>query len=286
MKRLILVGTLAVGVCLAGLCLGQETTGSANESPSSQEQLKALAYFLGGWELTGEITLAGQPTMKFVFERQFKWDLGNNFIQTTTSEMKDGKTELRHRSMIGWEAKTQRITEWGFWNANLPIELLAEMETVTWSKEGENWRIEKEGVSGLFTIIDQNTHEYACTFRGDDGSENSWHYTATRKTAAPAAQVKQTALPDDIVKELRFFVGEWTVEGEVLGKALKGRWSAKWSPEKHCLLIRYPLALDGEEIFGNGVMGWDTATKELLIQMFYSNGVMENVRCLPTGSSR
>ena len=122
MKRLILVGTLAVGVCLAGLCLGQETTGSANESPSGQEQLKALAYFLGGWELTGEITLAGQPTMKFAYERQFKWDLGNNFIHTTTTETKDGKTVLRHRSMIGWEAKTQRITEWGFWNSNLPTE--------------------------------------------------------------------------------------------------------------------------------------------------------------------
>ena len=149
MKRLILVGTLAVGVCLAGLCLGQETTGSANESPSSQEQLKALAYFLGGWELTGEINLAGQPTMKFAYERQFKWDLGNNFIQTTTTETKDGKSELRHRSMIGWEAKPQRITEWGFWNANLPTELPAWAETVTWSKEGENWRIEREGVSGL-----------------------------------------------------------------------------------------------------------------------------------------
>lgn len=278
MKRLILIGTLAVGVCLAGLCVGQETTGSASESPSGQEQLKALAYFLGGWELTGEVNMAGQPTVPFVNERVFKWDLGNNFIQTTTTDTENGKTVLRHRSMIGWEAKPQRITEWGFWNSNLPTELPAWAETVTWSKEGENWRIEKEGVSGLFTIIDQNTHKYECTFRGDDGSENSWHYTATRKTAAPAAQVKQTALPDDIVKELRFFVGEWTVEGEVLGKALKGRWSAKWSPEKHCLLIRYPLALDGEEIFGNGVMGWDTATKELLIQMFYSNGVMENVR--------
>ncbi|MHB0959070.1 MAG: hypothetical protein ACYC0X_27335 [Pirellulaceae bacterium] len=278
MKRLILVGTLAVGVGLAGLCLGQETTDSANKLPSNQEQLKALAYFLGGWELTGEVNLAGKPTIVFTYERQFKWDLGNNFIQTTTTETKDGKAELRQRSMIGWEAKPQRITEWGFWNAYPPSELPAWAETVTWSKEGENWRIEREGVSGLFTIIDQNTHKYECTFRGDDGSENSWHYTATRKTMTPTPQVKQTALPDDIVKEMRFFVGEWTVEGEVLGKALKGRWSAKWSPEKHCLVIRYPLALDGEEIFGNGVMGWDTATKKLLIQMFYSNGVIETVR--------
>ena len=93
-----------------------------------------------------------------------------------------------------------------------------------------------------------------------------------------AAEVTQTALPDNIAKELRFFVGEWTVEGEVLGMALKGRWSARWSPQRHCLLITYPLTLDVKEIFGNGVMGWDTANKEVLTQIFYSNGVMETVR--------
>ena len=147
MKRLILVGTLAVGVCLAGLCLGQETTGSANESPSSQEQLKALAYFLGGWELTGEINLAGQPTMKFAYERQFKWDLGNNFIQTTTTETKDGKTELRHRSMFGWEPKTQRIIEWGFWNLNLPTETSNIGRDRDLVQDGEKWRIEREGIA-------------------------------------------------------------------------------------------------------------------------------------------
>ena len=91
-----------------------------------------------------------------------------------------------------------------------------------------------------------------------------------------AAEATQTALPDNIAKELRFFVGEWTVEGEVLGMALKGHWSARWSPQRHCLLITYPLTLDGKEIFGNGVMGWDTAKKEVLVQMFYSNGVHGN----------
>lgn len=131
-----------------------------------------------------------------------------------------------------------RFTEWGFWNLDLPDKIPTLAETVTWSKEGDNWRVQREGVNGLYTVIDQNTHKWECTFKGDDGSDNSWHYTATRRTLAPTAEVKQTALPDNIVKELRFFVGEWTVEGDVLGKSLKGRWSTRWSPEKHCLLIR------------------------------------------------
>ncbi len=273
MKQSILVGILAMVVCLAASSVGQEKTGTANALPASQEQLKALTYFLGTWDVTGEINMAGQPSVPIVCERQFKWDLGKNFIHTTMTQIRDGKAELRHRSLIGWEPKTQRITAWGFWNMNPSVENPALSETVTWVKDGENWRIEREGLMGVLTIIDQNTHKWECTFRGDDGSENSWHYTAKRK----AAQVEQTALPNNIVKELRFFVGDWTVEGDVIGKTLKGHWSAKWSPERHCLLIRYPLTLDGEEIFGNGVAGWDSAKNELVIQMFYSNGAMEHL---------
>jgi hypothetical protein len=96
--------------------------------------------------------------------------------------------------------------------------------------------------------------------------------------ATTAAEVTQTALPDNAVKELKFFVGDWTVEGDVLGMALKGSWSARWAPQKHCQLISYALTLNGEKVFGNGVMGWDAAKKELVVQMFYSNGVMESIR--------
>ena len=91
-------------------------------------------------------------------------------------------------------------------------------------------------------------------------------------------ETKQSALPDNIVKEIEYFVGDWTVEGDVRGMPLKGRWNARWSPQKHCLLITYPLTLDGEKILGHGMMGWDTAKKELLVFMLFSNGVFEDGR--------
>ncbi|MHB0960083.1 MAG: hypothetical protein ACYC0X_19890 [Pirellulaceae bacterium] len=71
----------------------------------------------------------------------------------------------------------------------------------------------------------------------------------------PAAQGKQTGLPDNIVNELEFLVGGWTVEGKVLGKSLEGGFVAKWSKVKHCLLITHLLTLNGENIWGDGVMG-------------------------------
>ncbi len=75
MKQSILLGSLAMVVCLAGSSIGQEKTGAANALPANQEQLKALTYFLGTWDVTGEINMAGQPSVPIVCERQFKWDL-------------------------------------------------------------------------------------------------------------------------------------------------------------------------------------------------------------------
>ena len=91
-------------------------------------------------------------------------------------------------------------------------------------------------------------------------------------------EANESPLPDNIVKEMEYYVGNWAVEGDVVGMSLKGRWNAKWAPTKHCLLITYPLKVDGKPITGNGLMGWDTEKKEIVVQMFYSDGTLEYLR--------
>ena len=179
MKRSILINSLAVLVCLAGFLSAQEETRKGQSL--HHKQLEPLQGLLGEWKLTGEVVLAGQPKIPFVFHRHIGWTLGNNFIETSMTEMVDGKKEIRHKSIIGWETESNSITEWGFWNTNLPTDTQVLTETVTWSRDGENWVIEKDKVRGVYTIIDQDTHKYECQFGGDDGSANSWHFTAKRK---------------------------------------------------------------------------------------------------------
>ena len=91
-------------------------------------------------------------------------------------------------------------------------------------------------------------------------------------------EVTESTLPDNVVKEMEYFVGDWTVEGDVFGMPLKGRWTARWSPRKHCLLITNPKSLGGEKILGHGMMGWDTEKEEILVFMFFSDGVFEDGR--------
>lgn len=100
---------------------------------------------------------------------------------------------------------------------------------------------------------------------------------AEEKKAAKASTTP-TALPPNIAKELGFFVGDWAMDGTVAGKALTGRWSGKWAPEKQCILIRSELTLDGQQACSNGVSSWDAGKGEIVTVQFFSNGVMEEIR--------
>jgi hypothetical protein len=101
-------------------------------------------------------------------------------------------------------------------------------------------------------------------------------YVYERK--ATAAEVKQPALPANIAKELEFFLGEWKAQGNQAGKTLTGRWSAKWAPQKQCILLNALFTLDGEEAHGTGISGWDNSKEEVVTRTFYSNGVVEDIR--------
>jgi hypothetical protein len=169
---------LSVLLCLSSTLFAQEET--SKKQSSHHKHLEPLQGFLGDWELTGEIHLADQPEISFVFHRHLGWTLGRNYIQTSMVEMVDGKKVLRHKSMIGWEPEENTIREWGFWNTNLPVDNPAVAETATWTKDGDTWLIENEKVKGVYTIIDSDNHRYDCKFGGDDGKENSWYFVAKR----------------------------------------------------------------------------------------------------------
>lgn len=86
------------------------------------------------------------------------------------------------------------------------------------------------------------------------------------------------ALPDEIAKELEYFVGEWAVEGRASKGPLKGRWIVKWAPARQCLLVDYPLSVGDESSRGTGLWGWDASTKEMFWVAFYSRGAVETTR--------
>ena len=195
MRRLAGVASVA-----AALFLGA-TSAWAQPDAVAQEHLKNLRFLLGDWELTGEMHWAGQQAEPFEYQRQFRWTMDRSFIQTSITEAKNGRREVRHKSMIEWDAKLDTIKETGFWHADTPDGMATLSEVVTWSKDGKNWLIRADNLEGIYTVIDRDTHKYEATFRGDDGSENSWHFTAKRKKKPTMADAKES---------FAYLKGEWT----------------------------------------------------------------------------
>ena len=116
--------------------------------------------------------------------------------------------------MIEWDAKADTIKETGFWHADSPDGMVTLSEVVTWSKDGKNWNIRAENLEGIYTVVDRDTHKYEATFRGDDGSENSWHFTAKRKKKATTV---------DATESFAYLKGEWTTEWSN-GSSVDAKW--------------------------------------------------------------
>lgn len=85
------------------------------------------------------------------------------------------------------------------------------------------------------------------------------------------AEVK---VPEKILAQMEFLVGEWEVEGDHGGKAFKGTYSAKWSPNKHCLI----LTIHDHRGISSGIGGWDPSDNTYLEMWYVPDGTQIELR--------
>jgi hypothetical protein len=85
-------------------------------------------------------------------------------------------------------------------------------------------------------------------------------------------------LPEEVARELDFFVGNWELEGEGARGPMKSSWSMKWAPGKHCLIVEYRREESDGVVHGNGVWAWDSASCELVYHAVYSDRGLEHIR--------
>jgi hypothetical protein len=79
-------------------------------------------------------------------------------------------------------------------------------------------------------------------------------------------------LPDEVAKELDYYVGDWTYEWSLDGNTYTGKWSVKWSPDKSCLLSHWSgVGPDGPGS-GTKITGWDVQKDQMVDLDFGSDG--------------
>ena len=74
-----------------------------------------------------------------------------------------------------------------------------------------------------------------------------------------------TGIPDEIIKEMDYFVGTWKAEGNVGGKVQTGGITLRWAPmkdgKKVCLIGRFSYTTGDETRSGVTLIGWNAAKK-------------------------
>jgi hypothetical protein len=176
MKRpAVMMVAVMVGCVACASVFAQDTNDAGPmRNLEHEKHLQPLKWFIGDWEIKGQLLFADQAPQDFVFQKSSEWTLGNSFLETTTTETTNGVTRVVHKSMIGWDPEHREIKEWGFW-------FTGGHEVVAWSPESENWLITREGLKGKYTVLGTDKHRYEAEFMGDDGKMHRWHFTAERK---------------------------------------------------------------------------------------------------------
>ena len=67
-------------------------------------------------------------------------------------------------------------------------------------------------------------------------------------------------VPEDVVKTLKYYVGEWTVEATIGDKQLNGKASFRMPRGKHCTVGTVSLGPDDDPFEFSLVSGWDLST--------------------------
>ena len=79
-------------------------------------------------------------------------------------------------------------------------------------------------------------------------------------------------VPDEFVRQCKYYLGEWASEVEVDGKVYRGTLTVTWSQDKACVLVLWAAETPTGRGSGTRVQGWDASTKEVLVVDFGKDG--------------
>jgi len=82
--------------------------------------------------------------------------------------------------------------------------------------------------------------------------------------SAAVGQAQEVRVPKEVLQELDYLVGEWTMDGQVGAEKCTADYSILWSPGRHCLVYHCVWTSDEGKSAGTSIIGWDIATREII----------------------
>ena len=215
-----------------------------------------LDYFIGNWIWEGEIKLAGQPAETFLWRHNCEKSLDGRFLLEKQYDVLEG-LRMKHVALIGSNGKDEAIRGWGFWAPPG-----GHHEEVVYTKTDKGWRITRDGLDGIVTIINKDSWKYEADFERN-GAENHWGFTARRIKPPTEADAKRV---------IGMLAGKWNLSFDENGTPTTAKITATPSASKLVLQLTYQVP--GDEP-ATGMFAWH-ATKKQIVETWFRNG--EHVR--------
>lgn len=91
-------------------------------------------------------------------------------------------------------------------------------------------------------------------------------------------QTADVGIPGDVLSEMKFLIGDWTMEGKVGDEVHKATFSHKWSSSMLCVNCDWVWSGPAETHKASQIIGWDGGTRELVVVEFGSDGYTGTAR--------
>jgi hypothetical protein len=91
-------------------------------------------------------------------------------------------------------------------------------------------------------------------------------------------QAADVTIPADVLTEMQYLVGDWTMEGKLGEELHKAKFSHKWSSSRLCVNCDFVWSRPAETLKACQIIGWDGGTRELVVVEFGSDGYSGTAR--------
>jgi len=91
-------------------------------------------------------------------------------------------------------------------------------------------------------------------------------------------QAVDVKVPADVLAEMEYLVGDWTMEGKLGEELHKAEFSYRWAPSKICLNCDWVWSGPTKTSKASQITGWDGGTQELVTVEFGSETYTATVR--------
>lgn len=91
-------------------------------------------------------------------------------------------------------------------------------------------------------------------------------------------QAVDVRIPSDVLTEMQYLVGDWTMEGKVGEELHKAKFSHTWSSSRLSVHCDWVWSGPPETRKASQIIGWDGGTRELVVVEFGSDGYSGTTR--------